>query len=197
MAQPTHDAYRIYTQGDRLLNGGSYKRAAVLYSRTLKVGPYSASDLGNRYYRVGSCFYCQQKYEKALLNYKKAARLDGSIYQAYNGIGSCYSNLGEFEEAIENFKTSINEYSDYDLPYLNWALALYLQGKEKEALDVFEKVKTRYVSAYKKNVTLEIYKDEIVFAKERIANSTNQDEIRLAEERMKGVQYMIDLIQKV
>ncbi len=183
MAQLEQDRYKLYTQGDKLLNGGHYKQAAVLYSRVLKVGPYSVFDLGNRYYRVGSCLYCQQKYEKALLNYKKAARLDSSIFQAYNGIGSCYSSLGEYDKAIEFFKESINESPSYDLPYINWTLALLLQGKEKEALDVFEEIKTRYEILYKKNIALEIYKDEIVFANERIANTENQDEIRLAEER--------------
>ena len=40
-------------------------------------------------------------------------------------------------------------------------------------------------------------KDEIVSANERIAKTNNTDEIKLAEERIKGVQYMMDLIKKI
>jgi len=197
MAQPKIDAFRIYRQADRLLLGNNFKQAAVLYSRTIKSGPSLASELSSKYYRLGSCLYCQQKYEKAMTRYKKAAKLDFSLHQAYNGIGLCYLNLGEFEEAMRFFKICVILSPDYDLPHINRALALLLRDNEKEALDVFEKIKTRYSDTSKRDKVLEISQDEIGFANEVIVNSDNQDAINLARERIKGIQYILDLIRKV
>ncbi len=196
MAQPKIDAHQAYWQADGLLLGNNFKQAVVLYSRSIKAGGSLSSKLGSKYYRLGSSFYCQQKYEKAMMRYQRAAKLDSSFYQAYNGIGLCHLNLGRIEEAIRLFKKSLMLSKDYDLPYINWALALLLRGKKHEALDVFEKIRTQYENAEKRNKTLEIYKEEIVFAKERIASSNDSNVIKSAEEMIRVVQYIIDLIQK-
>jgi len=190
------DAYRASREADRLLLAGHFKQASVLYSRAIKFGRLLSSELSSQYYRLGSCLYCQQKYELALKRYKKAAKLNKSLHNSYNGIGSCLSNLGRYEEAIEYFKIATSSSAYYALAYINWALALYLQGKEKGALEISEKIRNCYFDSNKRDTVLEVYKDEITFANERIAHSTNEDERNLAQERLKGVQYMINLIKK-
>lgn len=196
MSQPNTDTIRISHEAERLLLGGSFKQAAVLYSRIIKSGPLSSFGLSSKYYRLGSCLYCQQKYKEALKRYKMAAKLNPSLHNSYNGIGSCLSNLGRFDEAIEYFKIATKSSTYYALAYINWALALYLQGKEEEALKTFGKIKGCRFDSHKKDAVLEVYKDEVTFANERMANSTNQDELKLAQERLRGVEYIKELIKK-
>ncbi len=126
----------------------------------------------------------------------KAIELNPDTDFPYNTIGSCYSSIGEFNVAIEFFQKSIFHYQNVALSHVNWALALLLQEREEDALKIFEKVKNCYFDATDKKEVLDVYKDEIKFANERLAKSTNQFDINVATMRIIGLQYMIDLINK-
>jgi len=196
MVDPTIDAFLTTGRADELLSTCKYKQAGVLYLRNIKSGRLSSSGLAVQYNRLGAGLYREREYQKALAMFKKAAELDPFIEIPYNAIGSCYSSIGEFDLAIEFFQKSIFHHQETALAYVHWALALLLQEREEDALKIFEKVKTRYFNTADKQGVLRVNEDEIKFARERIAKSTNQYDINVATMRIIGVQYMIDLINK-
>lgn len=83
------------------------------------------------------------KHEEAIKEYQLALRYyrksEGKA-KAHNNLGSMYLRVGRYEEAIGEFKAALQEESNYETPYYNWALTLVqladeMQDKQKTAAD--------------------------------------------------------------
>ena len=49
----------------------------------------------------------REEYEKAFKDFKKAAELNPSLPQAYNGMGFAYRKLGDYTKALENYDRAL------------------------------------------------------------------------------------------
>ena len=63
----------------------------------------------------GSTNIALQQYQKAIINFNKAIRINPYIPDIYYNLGLAYYHIGKMDNAIENYQKAINLKPDYDL----------------------------------------------------------------------------------
>ena len=62
-----------------------------------------------------------EKWQKAIIVFKKAIDCDNNFVEAFNNLGVAYSHLGEHDEAVEHYTKAIKIKKDYSNGYNNLA----------------------------------------------------------------------------
>ncbi len=73
---------------------------------------------------------------------QQALALDPNNPQQYIDLGGIYYQLGLYDDAIRQFQIAINLKNDYANAYYNLGHALEAKGNNKEALTIYQAVKT-------------------------------------------------------
>jgi len=121
MASPELGVFALSRYADRLSREGSFKQAAVLYSRTLKAKSDSflyEYDLSQVYKHLASFLYSQRNYKQAMRKYKKAVQINEFLFDCDDRIGFCLINLGEYGQTIEFFQKEISYGTDPPQSYI-------------------------------------------------------------------------------
>ncbi len=105
-------------------SGGAYKETA------LAAQARAHTDLGAAYYQ-------QSKWEIALDEFSRAAEIDPTYGQAYNGLGLVYAALNEDAKADENFKRAIQVQPGSSESHNNYGSFLCAHKRYDESITQF------------------------------------------------------------
>ena len=75
-----------------------------------------------------------EKWQKAIIVFKKAIDCDNNFVEAFNNLGVAYSHLGEHDEAVEHYTKAIKIKKDYSNGYNNLASHYDDLGQYSEAV---------------------------------------------------------------
>ena len=91
--------------------------------------------MGMIYNNLGISLFLDGRYEKAIDSFQEALKTEDPKGQIYNNLAMTLCKLGRYGEAFEVFKKGGNEAEAYN----NLGYIYLLEGKNKEAIDAFEK----------------------------------------------------------
>jgi tetratricopeptide (TPR) repeat protein len=97
------------------------------------------STLSASHYKLGRYYQQQRKYEKAIGEFAKALRNDGSYCQAYNGIAMSYDGLKRCEMASTSYEQAITCDPQQAYLYNNYACSSILCGDYEKGLALLSK----------------------------------------------------------
>ena len=87
----------------------------------------------------GSANIALQKYQKAIVNFNKAVRINPYIPNIYYNLGLAYHHIGKLDNAIENYQKAISLKPDYDEAFCNMGMSLNKKGDLEGAKKNFNK----------------------------------------------------------
>ncbi len=91
-------------------------------------------------YIHGNVLKLQNKFEKAIIFYKKAINFKKDFFEAYNNLASSQKKIGLIDDAIQNYNTSIKIKKNNLEAYFNLGNLFYDEKKFDEALKSYKKV---------------------------------------------------------
>jgi tetratricopeptide (TPR) repeat protein len=94
----------------------------------------NSTDKPEAYYQLGRYYQGQNRYDQAILAYRKALAVDNNFVEARNGLGVIYSVQGKYVEAIDALKLAVQQAPRAAHIYNNLGYAYYLQGQNAEAI---------------------------------------------------------------
>jgi len=100
---------------------------------------------------LGAILSEQDQLEDAIINYKKAIKLNSNYAQAHNNLGTALHKLGKINEAVTQYKNAIDLKKDFPESLNNLGSAIIDLKKSKEAISYLEKaliIKPDYTEAY-------------------------------------------------
>ena len=100
---------------------------------------------------LGVAAYEIQKFDYAIMSYKKAISINPKYEHTYNNLGLVLRDQGKVDSAIEAYKKAILNNPGNSLLYNNLGALLSEQGKNNESIEVFKKailLKPDYPEAY-------------------------------------------------
>jgi tetratricopeptide (TPR) repeat protein len=83
----------------------------------------------------------REEYEKAFANFKRAAELNPSMPQAWNGMGFAYRKLGDYAKALENYDRALKLAP-------NFSDAIEYRGEAYLALNRLDEAKQAYLTLF-------------------------------------------------
>jgi superkiller protein 3 len=123
-------------------NGVYYDSAIVYLEKAVKLKPVNASyqsKVGDAYYYAASTpkhLDSPDFYQKAVLHYKEAIRLDSTQFLAMNNLGVSYISLQKFTEGISIFEEALKRDTAYTNLYeYNLACIYSRQSVDDKALE--------------------------------------------------------------
>jgi len=100
---------------------------------------------------LGAVFYAEEKFDKAIENYKKAIFINPNYAQAYNNLGTVLHKLNKINEAIKNYKKAMDLKNNFAEAFNNLGNAMKELKKFDESLKYLTKaiqIKSDYAEAY-------------------------------------------------
>ena len=91
-------------------------------------------------YIHGNILKLQNKFEEAIIFYKKAINFKKDFFEAYNNLASSQKKIGLIDDAIQNYNTSIKIKKNNLEAYFNLGNLFYDEKKFDEALISYKKV---------------------------------------------------------
>ena len=91
----------------------------------------------DEYCECGSALLRERDFDRALVMFENARRLDASSAKALNGCGAVHLMRGMRERAIDEFSKAVVLDPDYFAPYLNRGMALQQSGEHERAIADF------------------------------------------------------------
>ena len=85
----------------------------------------------------GSTNIALQQYQKAIINFNKAIRINPYIPDIYYNLGLAYHHIGNLDNAIENYQKAISLKPDYDEAFCNMGMSLNKKGDLVAAIKKF------------------------------------------------------------
>jgi adenylate cyclase len=145
---------------DYLKAVGRFDEAIVEIEKARELDPLSlAINTG-----VGHVLYLSRQYDKAIEEYKRAVELDPSFMATHVWFGRPYLEKGLFAEAIAELETAVRLSEDSTLALAMLGHGLASARREKDALQILEKLKKRsqnqYVPSYWIAVIYNGFKDK-------------------------------------
>jgi tetratricopeptide (TPR) repeat protein len=110
------------------------KKAELHYQKSLKIKPLSVT-----YTNYATLLDKVEKYELAIINFKKALDLNPKNYQANNNMAMVYEKLANNNEALQKYKDAIEIDPKNFLAYFNIGNIYRKLGKFVDALDFYKK----------------------------------------------------------
>ena len=134
------DGYWI--RGRYYRNIGEFQNAIEDLSRAIEINPNNV--LAYRY--LGSTYFLNRKYIKALVNLKEAEKLErgNELTQLYSDLGQLYISIGEFEIAEKYYKESLRLQPNFIEGYRNLIWGNIRQGEFDTALSYAQKLLSLY-----------------------------------------------------
>ncbi|UCG79169.1 MAG: tetratricopeptide repeat protein [Nitrospirota bacterium] len=101
--------------------------------------PYAAGKLANEHYKVGNIYLDVAMYEDAVLEYRKAIRLQPNFPDVHTKLGIALRSLGNIEEAIVHFSKAKDINDKYGPAWVQLGLTYYIKGLTGLAFEEWEK----------------------------------------------------------
>ncbi|MEJ2634744.1 MAG: tetratricopeptide repeat protein [Calditrichia bacterium] len=88
---------------------------------------------------LGTHYFAQQEYDKAIAEYSRAIRINPGFSQAYNQLGYAYRFIGNYDESEKSFQAYIELIPDDPNPYDSYAELLMKMGKYEPSIEQYKK----------------------------------------------------------
>ncbi len=88
------EADSAYKQGLRLMESGKWEEALASFRRILSI--YENAEI---YYNMGYIHTVMERYDEAIVCFRKATEIDEAFARAYQKIGECYAAMGDQKQA--------------------------------------------------------------------------------------------------
>ena len=124
-------AEKLYSVGQRYLEGGDYERALPYFVEAIKRNPNYAE----AYFQIGYCLAKLGRYPEAIEPYREAIRIKPEDVDTLNNLCVAYGILGRYQEAIESCKQAIQIRADLPEAYNNLGWAYHKLGRYQEAIE--------------------------------------------------------------
>tara|TARA_B100000749_G_scaffold122825_1_gene93957 strand:- start:212351 stop:213085 length:735 start_codon:yes stop_codon:yes gene_type:complete len=141
------DQSELFVTAKEYFNEGQYRQAEPLLNQLI----LRNSKNSEVFHMLGTIFYDQGKFNKAIRSFKRALEIDPTFTDASVGLSIILNDLGRYEEGqkvFEDAKKVLDQKRMEEDPYVNEKLALkhdelaemYTRyGRDSEALDQFYK----------------------------------------------------------
>ncbi len=113
------EAQRCYKEGAELMAQGRWEDALESFRRIL--GVYENAEI---YYNMGFINTALERYEEAIVCFRKATEIDEAFGRAYQKIGECYLALGKEKEAEYYLQRAAEVYLEKERDPASAAMAL-------------------------------------------------------------------------
>jgi lipoprotein NlpI len=90
------------------------------------------------FHQKGSEYFNQEKYELAVVEFKKALKIDPNFAFAWDDLGLSYRKLNKYDEAIVCYKKSLELDPKGRTPLMNMAVAYQLSKDNKSAIKTYK-----------------------------------------------------------
>lgn len=121
-----------------IYRNGVWQDDTTLWSYTYKREPNSARACSN----LGNTLFKSQRYEDAILLYKKSLTFPYSYPFIHYNLAVAYEKVGQVDRAIEAYKASITRHNDNTLAYNNLGTIYHKQGLYGMAIDSYKQALT-------------------------------------------------------
>ena len=131
---------------DAGVNGFTMKQREA-YTKLAKLYPQDERVLN----LLGTHYFAQQDYEKAIEYYTKATEINPSFSQPYNQLGYAHRFLGNYKHAEKAFQKYIALIPNDPNPYDSYAELLMKMGRYSESIESYKKALTfnpNFVASY-------------------------------------------------
>ncbi len=131
------------------------------------------------YNAIGLAYFCLGEAQKAKDAYSMAVALRPDYSDAHTNLAALYLAQGKWMKAIEESDAALRNrfYLNPERAYNNKAYALEMMGKDKEALENYNKAiryNPRFIRAYENLIAFFLRRDRIKDAREVLANAESQ-----------------------
>ncbi|MDR2652584.1 MAG: tetratricopeptide repeat protein [Prevotellaceae bacterium] len=107
-------ALSIYGKANATYNIGKYSSASTLFQTFINTaGAFNLPEYNIAHYNIGYCYFKEQKYDDALVWFRKYVSFEANssrktmyLGDCYNRIGDCYFKKREYQLASDNYTTS-------------------------------------------------------------------------------------------
>jgi len=103
------EAERVYSRGVKLMEEERWQEASAVFQHILTI--YDSPEV---YYNLGYINTVLERYEEAIVYFRRATEIDQSFAQAYQRMGECYKAMGQHEEAGKCFNLAAEIYNRKD-----------------------------------------------------------------------------------
>ncbi len=109
------------------------------YDRQIKActqqinGVDKVKDISISYYNRGNAYLAKGKYDQAIADYNKTAKLNPTYYMCYDNRGNAYTRKKQYDQAIADYKKAIKLNPKYGSPYYNLACLYSIKNNPTEA----------------------------------------------------------------
>ncbi len=124
-------AEKLYSLGQRYLEGEDYERALPYFFEAIKTNPNYAE----AYFQIGYCLAKLGRYPEAIEPYREAIRIKPDDVDTLNNLCVAYGILGRYPIAIEFCKKAIRIKADLPEAYNNLGWAYHRLGRYQEGIE--------------------------------------------------------------
>lgn len=103
------EAERVYARGIRLMEEERWEEASAVFQHILTL--YDSPEV---YYNLGYINTVLERYEEAIVYFRRATEIDQTFAQAYQRMGECYMAMGDNEEAQKFLKLAAEIFTSKD-----------------------------------------------------------------------------------
>lgn len=122
-----------------LLKECTFLRELLMIDNEKLENSVSASKEAIDFHKAGSAYFNQEKFDLAIIEFKKALKKDPKFAFAWDDLGLSYRKLGKYKEAIECYNKSLNLDPKGRTPLMNMAVAYSLNKDNEKAIEIYKK----------------------------------------------------------
>jgi tetratricopeptide (TPR) repeat protein len=107
-------------------------------SQAIESGQLSGKGLAFAFYRRGNAYYEKRDYDRAIVDYDQAIRLNPSHASALSNRGAAYARKGDYDRAIENYDEAIRLNPGHADAFSNRGVAYARKGDYDRAIENYD-----------------------------------------------------------
>jgi len=175
---PKHiEVERNFELGRKLMKEGHFEEALTAFKRILSV--YEHAEI---YYNMGYINTAQEKYDDAIICFRKATQIDNTFARAYRMMGKVYIKLGQNEEAGQAMQKAAEIYMDKNMDKNAEQILQEVADLNPDTINVYNSLGILYrrqgkyleaVKQYRKALKVNPHDENIFYNLSRVYLATN------------------------
>jgi len=194
MSNPLLDSESTSRKATYFTDRQQHPKAGVCLARALQLTPNDHYI----YYSQGLNLSSQLKHKEAISKYARSVQINPNFSAGYSHWGTSLLMIGKYDEAMVQFQKAIEIKPQMLLCYLDYSLAVFLQGEEPKAREILWLGKERSIVSGWTTTFLGIwYGGKIKRLKERQGSSKDEEQIRIIEKMILGFEWLLSISPSV
>lgn len=135
--QPASKSSQVQ-EADAAFDAEDYEKAAKLYQAAIDAGKAKGSDLVYLYTSLGLSYDKLDRFDEAIVAYRKALDIDPKAHEVWVNLGVVYRLKGDYDQAIAHYQKALDINPKYAEAHSSLGTLYLLQGDAQAAIDKFE-----------------------------------------------------------